>query len=46
MLGVLVGLRDRLPLLRPDRFVEVAWLVLLPATVLQLLVVALVVVLR
>ena len=46
VLAVLVGLRDRLPLLRPDRFVEVAWLVLLPATVLQLLVVALVVVLR
>ena len=39
----LVALRRRLPLLRPDRFLELGWLVLLPATLLQLLVVALVV---
>lgn len=40
----LVAVRRRLPLLRPDRFMELGWLVLLPATLLQLLVVALVVV--
>jgi len=40
----LVVLRGRLPLLRPDRFLELGWLVLLPATLLQLLLVALVVV--
>ena len=43
MLAGLVLLRRRLPLLRPDRFLELGWLVLLPATLLQLLVVALVV---
>lgn len=44
VLAGLVTLRRRLPLLRPDRFLELGWLVLLPATLLQLLVVALVVV--
>lgn len=44
VLAGLVALRRRLPLLRPDRFLELGWLVLLPATLLQLLVVALVVV--
>lgn len=43
VLAGLVWLRRRLPLLRPDRFLELGWLVLLPATLLQLLVVALVV---
>ena len=44
VLAGLVVLRRRLPLLRPDRFMELGWLVLLPATLVQLLVVALVVV--
>ncbi|MDN5761587.1 MAG: NADH-quinone oxidoreductase subunit H [Microlunatus sp.] len=44
LLGVLVVLRRRLPLLRPDRFLEIGWLILLPATLLQLLVVSVVVV--
>ncbi|WP_411284475.1 complex I subunit 1 family protein [Lapillicoccus sp.] len=39
----LVAVRDRVALLRPDRFLEVGWLVLLPATLVQLLVVSLVV---
>ena len=43
VLAGLVWLRQRLALLRPDRFLELGWLVLLPATLLQLLVVALVV---
>ena len=44
VLAVLVWLRRRIPLLRPDRFMEVGWMVLLPAAVLQDLVVSLVVV--
>lgn len=43
VLAGLVWLRQRLALLRPDRFLELGWLVLLPATLLQLLIVALVV---
>jgi NADH-quinone oxidoreductase subunit H len=42
--GVIAGLvlvGRRVPALRPDRFVEVAWVVLVPATLLQALVVAL-----
>lgn len=39
----LVAVRDKVALLRPDRFLEVGWLVLLPATLVQLLVVSLVV---
>lgn len=42
VLGALVWARQRLPLLRADRYVELAWVVLLPATVLQSLVPALV----
>ena len=38
--AALIGLGRRLPMVRADRFVEVGWLILLPATVLQLLVVA------
>lgn len=37
----LVVVGRRIPALRPDRFVEVAWVVLVPATLLQALVVAL-----
>ena len=37
----LVAVGRRLPVLRPDRTVEVAWVVLVPATLLQALVVAL-----
>ncbi|MBD2761873.1 NADH-quinone oxidoreductase subunit H [Kocuria sp. cx-116] len=44
VLAVLVWLRRKLPLLRPDRFMEIGWVVLLPAAVLQDLVVSLVVV--
>lgn len=46
LLGALVALRRRVPALRPDRFVEVGWLVLLPAVLLQVLVVSVVAVWR
>lgn len=42
LLAVLVWLRRRSPVLRPDRFMEVGWLLLLPAVLLQDLVVAIV----
>jgi NADH-quinone oxidoreductase subunit H len=41
----LIAVGRRLPTLRPDRFLELGWMVLLPAVLLQVLVVALVVVL-
>ncbi|GAA4759481.1 complex I subunit 1 family protein [Citricoccus sp. NPDC079358] len=44
VLAVLVWLRRKVPLLRPDRFMEIGWMVLLPAAVVQDLVVSLVVV--
>ncbi len=44
VLGLLVWLRRRVPAARPDTFMEVGWLVLLPAALLQTLVVAVVVV--
>ncbi len=44
VLGVLVWLRRKLPAARPDKFMELGWLVLLPAALLQMLVVAVVVV--
>ena len=40
LLSVFVWLRGRLPALRPDKFMEVGWLVLLPLTLGQDLVVA------
>ena len=40
VLAALVWLGRRVPLLRPDRTVEVAWMVLVPLTLLQALVVA------
>lgn len=43
LLAVLVLLRRRLPAVRPDRFAEVGWLVLLPLTLIQLLVVSVIV---
>lgn len=46
LLAVFVALRRRLPSARPDRFVEAGWLVLLPAVLLQVLVVSVVVVAR
>ena len=46
LLGVLVWLRRRLPAFRPDKFMEVGWMVLLPAVLLQDLVVAVVAVWR
>ena len=46
LLAALVWLRRRVPLLRPDKLMEVGWLVLLPAALLQLLVVSVVVVVR
>jgi len=44
VLTVLVWLRRKLPMLRPDRFMEIGWMILLPAAVLQDLVVSLIVV--
>lgn len=46
LLAVLVAVRRRWPALRPDRFAEVGWLVLLPAALAQVLVVAVVVAVR
>jgi NADH-quinone oxidoreductase subunit H len=46
LLAVLVWARRRLPTLRPDLFMEVGWVVLLPAVLLQDLVVAVVAVWR
>ncbi|HZI97961.1 MAG TPA: NADH-quinone oxidoreductase subunit H [Actinomycetales bacterium] len=43
VLGALVWLGRRLPVVRPDRFVDVAWMVLVPLTLVQALVVALLV---
>jgi len=40
--AALIGLGRRLPTLRADRFAEIGWLILLPATLLQVLVVAVV----
>ncbi|WP_411158616.1 NADH-quinone oxidoreductase subunit H [Streptomyces sp. TRM68416] len=42
VLGLLVGAVRRLPMVRADRYVELAWVVLLPLSVLQALVPALV----
>src|SRR5699024_1089033 len=44
VLAVLVWLRQKIVVLRPDRFMTLGWIVLLPATVVQVLIVALVVV--
>lgn len=44
VLAVLVWLRRKIPLLRPDRFMEIGWIVLLPATIVQDLAVSLIVV--
>ncbi|MFG2004522.1 complex I subunit 1 family protein [Spirillospora sp. NPDC048911] len=46
VLGVLVWARWRLPAVRMDRFLEIAWMVLIPAVLLQALVVGIVVVVR
>lgn len=43
LLIVLVLVRGRLPAVRPERFAEVGWLILLPATLVQLLIVSVVV---
>lgn len=43
VLGALVVVGRRLPVIRPDRFVDVAWMVLVPLTLVQALVVALLV---
>lgn len=40
LLSLLVWLRPRLPAFRPDKFMEIGWIVLLPLTILQDLVVA------
>lgn len=42
--AILVAVRGRLALLRPDRFMEVGWLILLPVALLQLLFVSVIVV--
>ncbi len=46
LLAVLVWLRRRLPAFRPDKFMEVGWMLLLPAVLLQDLVVAVIAVWR
>jgi NADH-quinone oxidoreductase subunit H len=46
VLALLVWVPTRVPTVRVDRFVELAWVVLVPATLLQALVVAVVVVVR
>ena len=46
VLAVLVWLRHRLPTIRMDRWTEVSWVVLVPLTIVQALVVALVVLAR
>jgi NADH-quinone oxidoreductase subunit H len=46
LLAILVWLRRRLPAFRPDKFMEVGWMVLLPAVLLQDLLVAVVAVWR
>lgn len=46
LLAVLVWLRRRVPAVRPDLFLELAWMVLLPAVLLQDLLVAVIVVWR
>lgn len=43
VLGVVVAIRSRLPTVRMERFTEIGWLVLLPASLVQLLAVTLVV---
>jgi NADH-quinone oxidoreductase subunit H len=43
VLAVLLWCRRRLPTIRMDRFVELAWVVLIPVTIAQALAVALVV---
>ena len=44
LLALFVAARNRFPAVRPDRFAEVAWVIVLPAVLLQTLVVALIVV--
>jgi NADH-quinone oxidoreductase subunit H len=46
LLAVLVWVRRRLPVFRPDKFMEVGWMLLLPAVLLQDLVVAVIMVWR
>lgn len=46
LLALFVWVRRRLPVLRPDRFMEIGWLVLLPAVLVQDLVVAVIAVWR
>ncbi|MFZ5851522.1 MAG: NADH-quinone oxidoreductase subunit H, partial [Actinomycetota bacterium] len=46
VLGVLVAAKWRLPLVRPDRFEEFGWMVLLPLALVQSLFVAIVVLVR
>ncbi|MBG6215147.1 MAG: NADH-quinone oxidoreductase subunit H [Cryobacterium sp.] len=44
VLAAFVAIRHRVPTIRPDRFAEVAWIIVLPAALLQVLVVAIIVV--
>lgn len=46
VLGGFVVARHRLPAIRPERFAEVAWIIVIPLTLLQVLVVAFVMVTR
>lgn len=45
VLAVFIAIRHRVPSIRPDRFAEVAWIIVLPAVLLQVFVVAVIVVL-
>lgn len=42
VLTVLIWLKRRIPAMRPDKFLEVGWLLLLPAVLVQMLVVAII----
>lgn len=42
VLAVFIAIRNRVPFIRADRFAEVAWIILLPAALLQVFVVAIV----
>ncbi|MGB3687519.1 MAG: complex I subunit 1 family protein [Ornithinimicrobium sp.] len=46
LLGALVWLRRRMPILRPDKFMELGWMVLLPAVLVQDLIVSVVAIWR
>mgnify|MGYP003651699136 CR=1 FL=1 len=42
VLAAFIAIRHRVPTIRPDRFAEVAWIIVLPAALLQVLIVAII----